>query len=169
MFTKLNPLTIIKAHFSSLRHYATGEIYWMEIACHLLLPAALAVLHFLLVKEMSEGVAGILVSAASIVAGLMLNLLVLIYTLVYNAKSSVVPITNFDDFKQVADETLSTIAYSILLCLALVLTSFLSLSRFEYASAVGRVSSIYLGVSAVICLLIVLKRCYAIVHFELTR
>ena len=166
MLSKLNPLSIVKAHFSSLRSYQTDKLSWSEVTLHVVLPAVLAALHFGLVPDISEGVVSIIVSAASIVAGLMLNLLVLIYTLVYNAKTNPHPVANIDDFKRVSSESLSTIAYSILLCLLLVVASFLILSRFAVMAGTGRFLTVYLGVAVVLCLLIVLKRCYAIVQIE---
>lgn len=167
MLSKLNPLGIVKAHYASLRNYQTDTLAIGELILHFGLPASMAILHFRLVPDISEGVVGIIVSAASIVAGLMLNLLVLIYTLVYNAKTNPNPVANIDDFKKVSSEALSTIAFSILLCLLLVVASFLILSRFPVLAGVGRFVTVYLGVAVVLCLLIVLKRCYAIVQLEL--
>jgi len=167
MLSKMNPLGIVKAHYGSLRNYQTNTLSAAEISLHLLLPAVLAALHFWLVPDISEGVVSIIVSAASIVAGLMLNLLVLIYTLVYNAKTNPNPVSNIDDFKRVSSESLSTIAFSILLCLLLVVASLLVLSRFATVAGVGRFTTVYLGIAVILCLLIVLKRCYAIVQLEL--
>lgn len=167
MLSKLNPISIVKAHYCSLRDYQTDSLSLGEVLLHALLPMGLAALHFWLVSDISEGVVSIIVSAASIVAGLMLNLLVLIYTLVYNAKTNPNPVANIDDFKKVSSESLSTIAFSILLCLLLVVASFLILSRFPVVAGLGRFLTVYLGVAVVLCLLIVLKRCYAIVQLEL--
>lgn len=167
MLSKLNPLGIVFAHYSSLKDYQTDAISWLEIGIHLGFPAFLAAAHFILVPEITEGVVSIIVSAASIVAGLMLNLLVLIYTLVYNAKTNPNPVANIDDFKKISSESLSTIAYSILLCLLLVVASFLILSRFPLIAGIGRFFTVYLGTAVILCLLIVLKRCYAIVQLEL--
>lgn len=167
MLSKLNPISIIKAHYCSLRDYQNDRLSIAEVTLHAMLPMGLAALHVWLVPDISEGVVSIIVSAASIVAGLMLNLLVLIYTLVYNAKTNPNPVANIDDFKKVSSESLSTIAYSILLCLLLVVASFLILSRFPLIAGIGRFLTVYLGVAVVLCLLIVLKRCYAIVQLEL--
>jgi hypothetical protein len=167
MFVKLNPLGIVRAHFTSLRSYQNNKLSFREVGLHIGLPVVLAIAHFYLVDDITEGVVGIIVSAASIVAGLMLNLLVLIYTLVYNAKTNASKIANIDDFKQVSYESLSTIAYSIFLCLLLVIFSFMILSRFPVVAGAGRLVTVYLGVSTILCLLLVLKRCYSLVNFEL--
>lgn len=167
MLAKLNPLGIVRAHYRSLRNYQTDHLSIGELAFHIGFPAALTILHFCLSTDISEGVVGIIVSAASIVAGLMLNLLVLIYTLVFNAKANPSPAANIDDFKRVSSESLSTIAFSILLCLLLVVASFLILARFSILSGIGRFLTVYLGTAVILCLLMVLKRCYAIVQLEL--
>jgi len=167
VFAKLSPLNIIKSHFLSLRNYETGRLSRGEIALHFGLPALLAGVHVVLVPEVSENVVSIIVSAASIVAGLMLNLLVLIYTLVFNAKSNPSPMVDITLFKKVSRESLDTIAFSILLCLMLVVASFLILSRFPSVALVGRFCTVYLGIAVIFCLLIVLKRCYIIVQQEM--
>lgn len=167
MLSKLNPFAIVKSHYLSLRSFQTGKLSGAEITFHLGFPAILAGLHFYFVPDISEGVISIIVSAASIVAGLMLNLLVLIYTLVFNAKANPNPVVNLALFKEVSSESLSTIAFSILLCLFLVIASFLVLSRFPLISSIGRVLTVYFGTAVILCLLIVLKRCYVIVQQEL--
>ncbi|HQR99192.1 MULTISPECIES: hypothetical protein [unclassified Polaromonas] len=169
MLTKLNPFGIVKAHFCSLKRYDTEQLSIGEILFHLFFPAALSGLHYLLVRDISENVVGIIVSAASIVAGLMLNLMVLIYTLVYNAKNGAKPISNFSDFKNISSETIASISYSVLLCITLVISSFLILSQWAPISVLGRLSTVYIGTSTILCLLIVLKRCYAIIQFDLKQ
>lgn len=167
MLTKLNPTEIISAHFSSMYRYDTGRINWLEISFHLLFPLASSVLLLNTTENFTNDVSGIVVSAASIVAGLMLNLLVLIYTLAYNTKNSSRPISNLDDFKKLTAELLASISYSILLCILLVIASFLALSPNSTVASIGRGIAIYLGISTLLCLLLVLKRCYTMVNFDL--
>lgn len=169
MLSKLNPWAIVEAHFASLRDYESDRHSWAESAFHILFPAVIAGTHFALADALSENVVGIIVSAASIVAGLMLNLLVLIYTLVYNAKNSERPISNFADFKVLAGETLATISYSVLICILLVLFAFFSLSGWTPLAITGRIGAVYFGATEVLCLLIVLKRCYGVIQFEVKR
>lgn len=171
MFSKLNPWAIVKAHFRSLKGYDTDQISWGEVGFHLLVPAAASLAHFLLIKEISENVVSIVVSAASIVAGLMLNLMVLIYTLVYNTRTREADrhISNFEDFKTLASETLSTISYSVVVCVFLVLFAFFTLSGWAPLGVLGRLGTVYFGVAEILCLLIVLKRCYGIVQFEVKQ
>lgn len=167
MLTKLNPSEIIAAHFRSMYRYDTNKRNWPEIIFHITLPLLAATIISKTTDELSNDVAGIIVSAGSIVAGLMLNLLVLIYTLAYNTRNSSKPISNIDDFKKLTEELLASISYSILLCIVLVVSSFAALSSNFLISETGKFLSIYIGASTILCLLLVLKRCYIMVAFDL--
>lgn len=170
MLGKLNPRRIVVAHWSAFRDYSTGRISRSEVCFQILAPACISLSYCYYGDGISEGVAGIIVSAASIAAGLLLNLLVLIYTLIYNAKNDPSPIKNIDAFKQVSTEALATIGYSILLSLALVVASFFSLlSAPEYIKYLIRFVTVYIGCSVILCILIVLKRVFVLVHFEIEK
>lgn len=169
MLNKISPLGIISAHFDAMRDNSTGKIILSEVIFHITFPAFIAILHIYFFDEITENVASIVVSAASIVAGLMLNLMVLIYTLAYNAKSAAVRISNFSEFQKISTETLTTISYTVFLCILLVIFSFLGIANVKFNSLVicSRFMMVYLGVASILCLLLVLKRCYSIVLFEL--
>lgn len=170
MFGKLNPSRIVTAHWAAFRDYSTGRIVPMEVVFHILAPACISLAYCVYGDGISEGVAGIIVSAASIAAGLLLNLLVLIYTLIYNAKNTANPIKNIDALKQVSAEALATIGYSILLSLGLVVVAFFSLlNEPKFLKYLGEFSTVYIGCSLILCVLIVLKRVFVLVHFEIER
>ncbi|MBL8277755.1 MAG: hypothetical protein JNL93_13725 [Pelomonas sp.] len=167
MLTKLNPSEIVSSHFRSMYRYDTGKLSFAEITFHLVFPAAVTVLTLCTTGALASDVAGIIVSAASIVAGLMLNLLVLIYTLTYNTKNSNKPASNMTDFAKLADELIASISFSILLCIALVIASFVALFPDPTVALLGKAVTAYSGVSVLLCLLIVLKRCHSMVKFDL--
>lgn len=169
MFSKLNPIDIVLAHFRSLHSYDSNKLSITEMFFHILFPAFISAIIFWLVREVSETVVGIIVSAASIAAGLMLNLLVLIYTLVHNTKSRTKQVSNFKEFRQLTSETLATIAYNVFLCIFLIVSAFFILSESYLLSAIGRLVTVYIGVSAILCLLIVLKRCHNIIQFDVDQ
>lgn len=170
MLNKLNPWRIVVAHWEAFCDDSTGKTAWPEVAFQIVAPALVAFGYCIYGDGISEGVAGIVVSAASIAAGLLLNLLVLIYTLIYNAKNDPNPIKNIDAFKQVSTEALATIAYSILLSLCLVVVAFLALLKGpEWVVFISRFATLYFGCSVFFCILIVLKRVFALVHFEIEK
>jgi hypothetical protein len=163
----MNPLCIVNAHFDTLRNYDTDRLSVSEFLFHLGFPMIFALIQFKWGSPFTENIISILVSVASIFAGLMLNLLVLIYTLVYNTKQNSKNISNYPDFLKLCKETLSTISYSVLMCIVLVVCCFASLSGISFISIFGQIGVVYLSVSAIFCLLIVLKRCYTIIQYDL--
>lgn len=167
MLSKMNPFCIVKAHFATLRSYDSDEISKPEMILHIFFPLVFSLIQYKWGSDLSENTISILVSAASIFAGLMLNLLVLIYTLVYNNKQNSKIISNYKDFIKLCKETLSTISYSVFMCIILVISCFASLSEVEIIKLTGHIGSIYFSVSVILCLLIVLKRCYTIIQFDL--
>jgi hypothetical protein len=170
MFRKISPTQFVLAHWRTFKDDATGNVLIGEVLLHFVGPG-LAAAGFLAVGPgISDNSASIVVSAASIASGLLLNLLVLLYTLVYNAKSAATPIKNLEAFRQVCDEALATVAYAILLSLGLVVCAFTALApQRTIANWIGQFGVVYLGCSAVLCVLVILKRTYALVHFELRR
>lgn len=169
MLSKINPYEIIASHYRSMYRHDTGKIDIIEIGLHLSIPLSLAIVAVYCTDALTGEVVGIIVSAASIVAGLMLNLLVLVYTLVYNTRNSGKPISKPGEFKALTDELLATISYSILVCIILVATAFLALAESLPLAELGKFVTIFLGASAMLCLLMVLKRCHILVAFELNQ
>lgn len=165
MLSKLNPQSFIIAHFRTFTDYRTGKISRAEVLLFLLLPLLLAVIH-VLYFTISEGVISIVVSAASIVAGLMLNLMVLIYTLVVNNKGNAKLYSNFNDFNEICRETLATVAYSVLLCVLLVVGALMCLTDNAFFYHLGWLVMVYAGVAVLFCLLIILKRSYLLINFD---
>ncbi|MBI5925644.1 MAG: hypothetical protein HY836_08575 [Aquabacterium sp.] len=169
MLSKINPYEIIASHYRSMYRHDTGKIDIIEVGLHFSIPLSLAIVAAYCTEALTSEVVGIIVSAASIVAGLMLNLLVLVYTLAYNTKNSGKPISKPGEFKTLTDELLATISYSILICIGLVATAFLALAKNLPIAEVGKFVTIFLGASAMLCLLMVLKRCHILVAFELNQ
>jgi len=165
MLEKMNPVGLVRAHFRTFYRYSSGDYSYGELAFQLLFPLAVVAAHFFWFT-LDDTVISIVVSAAAIVAGLMLNLLVLVYTLVFNNRQNFEAFSNFSSFKDICKETLATISYSVLLCIILVVASFCALSSGGGVGAIGRALMVYTGTSTVLCLLIVLKRCFLLINFE---
>lgn len=169
MLSKLNPIDVIKSHFHSLRYHDTEKISKSEVLFHLFFPAIIAWIYYHYDLKLNPEIVGIIVSAASIVAGLMLNLMVLIYTLAYNTKNAQKPISNEAEFKILTSEILASIAYSVLLCICLVVTAFAALASIPIIGIISSIITIYIGISILIVLLMILKRCYIIVNYDLNN
>ena len=82
MFEKINVVGIFHKHFDTFRSYKTGKIHLPDIMLFLILPSLISLLlivfHHLLTKEL----ANIMATSFSVFAGLLLNLLLLLFDLV---------------------------------------------------------------------------------------
>jgi hypothetical protein len=150
----------------------------MEIVGQLALASALSVIHFLYFDVDSDTVS-IVVSAASIVAGLLLNLMVLIYSLLssYIAKSEAQASNvnnpnrtsyNVENFKGVSKETLSNIAFSVLVCILLVISALMVLTTNVWIKSLGHLFLIFFGVMLIVTMMIVLLRFYRLIINDVT-
>lgn len=177
MLYRLNPWEIVKEHFATFYDYSNGmKLCKYEIVLQFIIAVCLAVLHVIYFKIDSTTV-GIVVSAASIVAGLLLNLMVLIYSLIISKVNGVqvkssneasdvdnsVSKSEIDDFKGVGKETLSNIAFSILACIVLVFSALLTLSDNFVIYSVGHFFVIFSAILLGITILIVLLRFYRLI------
>lgn len=167
MLGKINPREIIRAHFAAMRRHDTGEIYYAELFTHIFLPVLFALVMAFLVGCATKETISIIVSASSIVAGLMLNLLVLVYTLAHNSKACQKTIPKLEEFQTVSKELTSTISYTVFICILLVASCFISLSSEKILAVIGNFLVAFFGMSALLSLLMVLKRSHALVQFDL--
>lgn len=98
----------------------------------------------------------------------MLNLMVLIYTLlVSKVDSSKTTSSNIDDFRLLCEETLANIAFSVFLCVILVVGSLLVLGPEGWLANTGQFIMVFSGTILIVTLLVVLKRCYALISYNL--
>lgn len=167
MLYRINPQAFVKAHFLTFRDARTGKMCYFEIALQFIIAGFASYWHLKNHKVDSDTV-GIVISAASIVAGLMLNLMVLIYTLlVSKVDSSKTTSSNLDDFRLLCEETLANIAFSVFLCVVLVVGSLLVLGPEGWLAKSGQGVMIFSGTILIVTLLVVLKRCYALISYNL--
>lgn len=168
MLYRISPNAFIKEHFLTFRDYRTNNICWLEIILQFVFAAVIAAWH-LYQHKVDPDTVSIIVSAASIVAGLMLNLMVLIYTLLVskidNNKTST---SNLDDFQKLCQETLANIAFSVFVCVILVVSSLFILGPIGFAANAGQFVMVFTGVVLLFTLLVVLKRCYTLISFNIS-
>ncbi len=163
MLHRINPGEIIRSHFATFYDYGSNTVCRGEIIFQLGLAALLAVIHF---KNFTVDVntVGIIVSVASIVAGLLLNLMVLVYSLLTSkVDSSKTTLSNHEDFKEVCKEALSNIAFSVLVCIVLVVSALMTLTDAFYINVVGHLVLIFSGTILILTIMIVLIRFYRLI------
>ena len=180
MINRINPRQFIAAHFKTFYNYRSGAASKGEVWSQFVLAGIAAFIHVRWFK-IDDSAIGVVVSAASIVAGLILNLMVLIYTLLttklnsYNAEilratdQEAVQATtsNLSGFRKLCEETLANAAFCVFTCVILVISAIMILTDVAVIKIAGQFFTVFSGVILIITLLIVLKRCYALIDYSI--
>lgn len=164
MSTKINPRQIIVDHVATLRDHGTGSISPFDIGIFIALPALAGLASYIFERSMSDNVIAILVSSFSIFAGLLINVLVLIYTVSLRAREE------FDEGALERDflrEIFANVSYEILV--SIVIVAFLSVLSLLKDNARVAVSSVIIALSInfVLTLLMVIKRLHILLRKRL--
>ncbi|NMC57791.1 MAG: hypothetical protein GYA51_00125 [Candidatus Methanofastidiosa archaeon] len=129
MFDKINPINILKDHFNTLIDFKTKKILKTDILLFFVLPFAIAVI-LILTKNTLSNIANILITAFSIFAALLLNLLLLIYSILGKEKGSSIK----NDIKiKLLEEIYKNISFCILIsiyCLLFLFATFIISNKF---------------------------------------
>lgn len=166
MLNRLNPSDFIKSHYNTFRKKETNEVCYIEIFFQLLTCIGFSIIHYLFLK-IDDTAIGIIISSVSIVAGLMLNLMILIYTLIINKNIQPETDSNNNIFINLARDTISTIAYCVLISLILVVFTLFNLTKIDFLNNIGHFFTVFFGINLIITIMIVLKRCYALVMHKI--
>lgn len=161
MLDKLNPMNIVRAHFRTFKNESTNRISKPQIVIQFAIAIFLGYLHIEFYK-INEAVVGIVISVAAIIAGLLLNVMVLIYTLLTGRISA--SSSNVEMIRIIGKETISNIAFSVLCSLLLVVFTLLNLSSETYTKNFGQFFTVFFGSLLIITILIVLINFYTILE-----
>lgn len=169
--SKINILPIIDAHLDTLRDDSFGGRSTLDYVVFIGLPVCLGVVLDVLHYGFRVDAVNGLLSAFAILSGLMLNLLVLVFTLA----SSTSPLSlDVKLRKRVLNEVFVNICFSILVAIAVVVTAVIALSymRSIPGARTGIIATFFLSsctFNFILTVLMILKRMYAILHLEIDR
>lgn len=169
MTSKINISCILKDHFQTLKNERTKSFDALDISVFFGLPIAIGSVSFFLKAQMDDNSVTTLISAASIFSGLLINVLVLIYSL--NEKSIQNPEGNDHSEndnhdvnkktleKELLKEIFANISFSILISMMLIISlSFLVFLKPGYLAIIFTSISIALCTNFCLTLLMGLKR-----------
>jgi hypothetical protein len=173
MIAQLNPTDIVLGHLRTLgkkdiKEKDHASVY--EVSLFLLFGVPFAALQLIAVNEsifLTGEIVSTVVSAASIIAGLLLNLLVLTYTLVVNHAKDLTD--SREIFKKVALHTFYNISFTVFASLILVLVCLMCLANNLTLKILGNVLTFYVGPLVAVSLLMVLKKCHKLIGFYLVQ
>jgi hypothetical protein len=170
---KINVFRIVKDHFGTLRDYRTGEMSLSDVSLFIGAPLALGGLvwwkHFNFDATVLNG----MLAAFSIFAGLLLNLLVLVFSFAGNPRfvgSDPATVTR----RRLILEIHENLSFSILVAIAVAVLSLAGLCEMKYAQSKDSNPIISVGTAIllgnfILTLLMVLKRIHILLSTEFER
>lgn len=169
MVNKISFLKIFSSHFNSMRNDATGRISWGDIFVFFGIPLAVS---FITLSQLNfnKDFLNSIITSGSIFAGLLLNLLVLIYTLVTKFNTEEV---NWPQKKILLEQTFANISFCILVSILLVVCCMLAFRADEDMKTITLSKNIadsivcYLTCVLSVHLLMVLKRIHTLIDSEM--
>lgn len=171
ILTKISVWAIVRGQLGTMRHYGTKKYDFFEIGMVFLLPLLSLAVKVSLVLSLSQDTVSIIVSAASIFAGLLLNLLVLLYSILSSLRR---PDNN--DFgikdeneRDLIEHLFYNISFSILVCVVLVVSAILTLTKQGWWVAPAEALAYYTGMQLFFLVLQILKRFHSLLEFKIAR
>lgn len=172
---KINVLSIIARHVDTLRDYSTGDRSWPDLGLFFGLPLILAGLGFYLRWGLAMDALNALLAAFAIFAGLLLNLLILVYTF---SSDTPHPTALAKVRSTVIRELHDNIAYSVFISLIVVVLCLVAVARLDMSEThsvavhTGRyltAAFMYLTTNFVLTLLMILKRIHVMLRNKLDQ
>lgn len=157
MSTKIDVSEIVIAHFRTLKDARTGRLSWIDMVVFLGLPAALAALawyqHFII----DTALANLILPALSIFAGLLVNAIVVLYTVVATK-------TLQGDERELVEEIFPNLLFAILISLLTIGIVCASAQTGDAIQLVLSVIAAFLLGNTVLTLLMAIKRLFVLLR-----
>lgn len=172
MFDKVNVKAIISDHLSSFYDFRSSRRSWSDIILFWGTPICVAGICAWKGLLLSTSSVNSILTAFSIFAGLLFNLLIMVLTFLQTSLNSKVPVELSDLMtrKQILREVTANLSFSILLSIAIVAVSVVAQSMAgqnqyyidRYASGILVIGTINFSLT----LVMLLKRMYKLMQFE---
>jgi hypothetical protein len=167
MSTKLNVTSIITEHYRTLRNQSDKKISKLDLFVFVGVPIIISLLMFEFgVKLNSE--ASLISTVLSIFAALLLNLLVILYTLFLNENNSEKK-KSTGRWGILIREVFSNIAYCILVSIFCLVTIVISLFLQQIFETILNFISAFLVSNFILSLVMIVKRMYVLLRFEFDK
>ena len=169
--SKINVLPIMRGHLETLRDYSTGKLSVWDVVVFFLVPFVLGALGVRFGWGFSVEALNALLAAFAIFAGLLLNLLLLVYTFASEGFDHGLLARVKARFIR---EVHSNIAYSVLVSVCIVVVALVAVVRLKSGSSPPERTGpymtfvlVYLAVHFGATLLMILKRIHAMISEKL--
>lgn len=160
MSSKINVGRIVVDHIFTLRNEKADSISKSDIILMFALPAAIGVAFEWMDLIINRDDVGILVSIFAILAGLLFNVLVLMYSI---SKSILdIPISQKEDRERLLSQAFANVSYAVLISLIVVCLLGVTLIVPNWVSSYINIVIVFLAVNFVLTVLMILKRLYVL-------
>lgn len=132
-------------------------------------PALSPLVQYKLNLHLDKDLVSIIISAASIFAGLLLNLLVIVYGIVPSKSAGDFDEKTRKELLDVIESTFYNISYAVACSLVLVVFSLAVLTGITWVARISELFVYYLGAHLLLCITLVLRRCHSLMEFRLTK
>ncbi len=170
MLEKVNISPIIRDHLASFRDFRTGSRKGSDVILFWGIPICVAALCLWRGLLLSTASVNAILTAFSIFAGLLFNLLVMVLTFLQTSNSKGVDLGDLVTKKQILREVTANLSFAILLAMAIVGASVIVLSiagKDQYYINRWGSMVLVLGVlNFALTLVMLLKRMYKLMQFE---
>lgn len=170
MFSKFNFAHILFEHVGTFRSYRNGNREFSALLFYFGAPTVWGIAQAALGYKLSADNVNGIVTAASIFAGLLLNLLVLLYTVAVRInESKSANVAQVRNAKDLLKESLANISFSIINSMLLVIACLVYVKEQGILTTITEAFIYGLSFLLVLSILMVLKRIHALLSFELSR
>jgi hypothetical protein len=139
------------------------------VVCFFGVPALSPIIQASLALHLTESLVSIIISAASIFAGLLLNLLVVIYGFAPQAASKSGDKKTDENLERLIEYCFYNISYAVLISGLLVVFSLIFLTGIRFVQACAELLVYYFGFQLFLSIMQILKRCHSLLNFRLTH
>ncbi len=163
---KIDVVPIIRGHFATLTNYREGGLSASDVTFFVGVPVALATVLLLIRFAFRIDAVNGFLNAFAILTGLLLNLLVLVFSLSATAERSDASLR-----RRILKEVFTNVCYCILIAICVVATAIVDVSYMRsipYA-VTGRISTFILSsltTNFILTLLMIMKRMYKLISSE---
>lgn len=166
MIDKINILTIIYNHYNTLICYNTKKPMIGDYLLFIGIPLLFSTVSFYFNVKIDASSGAVITTAVTILAGLLLNLLVLLYNVACNRR---IPYIKKEDTIRFFLEINSNISYSIFISLtSLIPLIYLSIFQDKnlYITKIISSITIFIIIHLLLTLIMILKRIYVVFNME---
>lgn len=169
MLSKYSVAVIIRGQLRTMRIYGTQSLDYWEVFLLFFLPLVSPIAQNHLNLHLNKDTIATIVSAASIFAGLLLNLLVLLYSILNAIPKAEATIAVQDErIRDLIEHLFYNISFAVLVCVLMVIASLLRLTETGWWVLPAEMVVYYLGAQLFLLVAQILKRFHKLLENQIS-